>query len=153
MVAIATFGLSYLSGEGTLIVLGGLGVAYFIVILIYLAYDLIASWRKGGESASRDVGVASFLLGTFFGSIFAALVAGESISGIQFQSFGWLQVNGLVGVVFFSFVCLTWLQQRRVSKFKRCPDCVEEVRKAANVCKFCGYRWATGGETSGRQPE
>jgi hypothetical protein len=25
---------------------------------------------------------------------------------------------------------------------KTCPDCAEEVREAANVCRFCGYRFA-----------
>jgi hypothetical protein len=25
--------------------------------------------------------------------------------------------------------------------YKTCPDCAEEVRAAANVCRFCGYRF------------
>jgi hypothetical protein len=24
---------------------------------------------------------------------------------------------------------------------KTCPDCAEEVKEAANVCRFCGYRF------------
>ena len=26
---------------------------------------------------------------------------------------------------------------------KICPDCAEEVKAAARVCRFCGYRWPT----------
>ena len=28
---------------------------------------------------------------------------------------------------------------------KICPDCAEEVKAAARVCRFCGYRWPTRG--------
>ena len=26
---------------------------------------------------------------------------------------------------------------------KRCPDCAETIKAAANVCRFCGYRFET----------
>lgn len=29
----------------------------------------------------------------------------------------------------------------RASSVKECPDCLESVKKAARVCRYCGYRW------------
>ena len=34
------------------------------------------------------------------------------------------------------------LKQRLYDEeFKKCPDCAEDVKKEARVCKHCGYRW------------
>jgi hypothetical protein len=30
-----------------------------------------------------------------------------------------------------------------VAKFKQCPDCAEQVRAAARICRFCGYSFAS----------
>ena len=30
-----------------------------------------------------------------------------------------------------------------LGEVKVCPDCAEEVKAAARVCRFCGYRWPT----------
>ena len=37
-----------------------------------------------------------------------------------------------------------------LGEVKVCPDCAEEVKAAARVCRFCGYRWPTrvGGDQS-----
>ena len=32
-------------------------------------------------------------------------------------------------------------QELHDAKFKKCPDCAEDVKKEARVCKHCGYRW------------
>jgi hypothetical protein len=37
------------------------------------------------------------------------------------------------------------------SETKTCPDCAEEVKAAARVCRFCGYRF-TGDEQPGQEP-
>ncbi len=35
---------------------------------------------------------------------------------------------------------------RRTRGAKLCPDCAEEVKSAAHVCKHCGYRFAVQGK-------
>lgn len=32
-------------------------------------------------------------------------------------------------------------KRARAASVKECPDCLETVKKAARVCRWCGYRW------------
>jgi len=36
------------------------------------------------------------------------------------------------------------LRRRPGPQTKQCPDCAETILAAANVCRFCGYRFALG---------
>jgi Uncharacterised protein family UPF0547 len=42
-----------------------------------------------------------------------------------------------------AFIGSVMLLQSRQAKTKKCPDCAETVLADANVCKHCGYRFAS----------
>jgi hypothetical protein len=42
-----------------------------------------------------------------------------------------------------AFIGSVMLLQSRQAKTKKCPDCAEAVLADANVCKHCGYRFAS----------
>ncbi len=37
---------------------------------------------------------------------------------------------------------------REASDEHACPDCAEQIKKAARVCRFCGYRFQTSDDTA-----
>ena len=38
-----------------------------------------------------------------------------------------------------------WSLSRSTIEVKSCPDCAETILAKANVCRFCGYRFASVG--------
>jgi hypothetical protein len=140
IVAVVTFGLSYLTTNGVVTALGVVGIAWFAVGGLLFGQGLIRSWRD--ETAS----VLQFYLLLFCLTlvlyILVSQCVGHPASGSHFHSFSWLQVNGLAGIGLAALAGIALLQDRHQANFKRCPDCYEEIRRAARVCKFCGYRWA-----------
>ena len=53
----------------------------------------------------------------------------------------WLLTSPL-GVGILSFVVVRYFYERDQQKQKkRCPRCDEEIRRAAMVCRFCGYQY------------
>jgi hypothetical protein len=39
------------------------------------------------------------------------------------------------------FVIYDERKKARAASVKECPDCLETVKRAAGVCRYCGYRW------------
>lgn len=47
---------------------------------------------------------------------------------------------------------LAWdLYERDKASRKVCPDCCEEVKVGARVCRYCGYRWTEAWASGGRR--
>jgi hypothetical protein len=40
------------------------------------------------------------------------------------------------------FLPRSWSWARTRTELKKCPDCAETILRDANVCRFCGYRFA-----------
>jgi hypothetical protein len=142
IVTIIAFALSYVTETERLVFLGALGVVWFVVLTVLVGRDLFTNLRTSGPIWS---GVLSFF---FFGLVIyigvEALING-SVSGLDLHSFSWLQVNGLFGIAVGLTIGFVALRSRYTAQFKRCPDCCEDVREAAKVCKFCTFRWPAGG--------
>jgi len=57
-------------------------------------------------------------------------------------------VLGVLALVVAPLLLLLWLRwktQDHRDDAKECPDCRETVRRVANVCRHCGYRWRPAG--------
>lgn len=53
----------------------------------------------------------------------------------------------VIGVGLIVVYAVSWAWSRtswgqRAQGFKRCPDCAEDVKHRAHVCRYCGYRFA-----------
>ncbi|HEX4752500.1 MAG TPA: hypothetical protein VH268_06355 [Solirubrobacterales bacterium] len=142
VVTIIAFALSHVTETELLVFLGALGTIWFVAIFILVGRYLITNLRTSGSFWSAAFSVLLLVLVVYIGA--EALFRG-SVSGLDFDSFSWLQLNGLVGIAFGLIIGFVELRYRYAAQFKRCPDCDEDVRKAAKVCKFCAFRWPAEG--------
>ena len=82
------------------------------------------TWTAGTAGALRE-GVRAVLL--------AAVVVALVVVAI----FAPVYAVALAAIIFFVNRLVDAGERRKV-----CPDCAERVLSAANVCRFCGYRFA-----------
>ena len=91
--------------------------------------------------------VFSSLGRNLFGERFGAWL-GAMLGGLVWASFmprPELELLGLLLVLVVAPVLLGWVSRTglgiRARGAKTCPDCAEEVKHQAKVCKHCGYRF------------
>ena len=72
--------------------------------------------------------------------------------------FGWLLIGLILGIFGLILAAVLpslkgtieyeeppgFLSSTRRAKMKKCPDCAEQIRADARVCKHCGYRFDAG---------
>lgn len=98
-------------------------------------------------------------LGIFFiiVAIACGIMAGSTVIAEEEVIRGWL----VVGAIFFviGLICIAaggtrkvqvvqttpaaHLDKPNLNDFKICPDCAEEVKKEAKICRFCKYTFKT----------
>jgi hypothetical protein len=130
--AIVAFGKLLVSGWSSWSsVLPWLGWAYLALIFVGGAAGLI--WPKRLDISRVTAGIALLVVAAVGSS---AAVEGERT---------FLYLLGGLGAGLGLFAAATYylaLQRSKASSVKTCPDCAEDVKVAAKVCKHCGYRFA-----------
>jgi hypothetical protein len=89
---------------------------------------------------------AQRLVGLVFPMIFAAVLLGAFASGDYF----FLYVMGVLGLILFPASALLEYrreQRKRRDQVQKCPDCAENVKVEARVCRYCGYRFKPASST------
>ncbi len=83
------------------------------------------------------------LLGERFGAWLGAIIGG--LVWASFMPRPELELGGLLLLLVIAPVLLGWFSRTRLGQrtrgAKTCPDCSEEVKHQAKVCKHCGYRF------------
>lgn len=129
--AVVAFGKLLLSGWSSLeSVLLWLGWAYVALLSVF---GLAALVWPGQTVKARLQALAAVVFGT--GLMWSAAVNDER---------GTLYVIGAVGLsVGIVAAAAYYLQMRQLAakSVKTCPDCAEQVKVAAKVCRYCRYRF------------
>jgi hypothetical protein len=139
-IAALTFVISYVSTVDMFAFLGVLGVIWTTAVFVASVRSLITTWR--GDGSIWSIAAWSFCAVLFL-YLGMSVLFDDSRYGLQFTGLSWLQMYGLVGVVVGLTIGVLEIKYRYSARFKGCPDCDEDVRVAAKVCKFCAYRWPT----------
>jgi Uncharacterised protein family UPF0547 len=62
------------------------------------------------------------------------------------SAFGWVVLTLITGPI--ALIALLMMPTR--SGLKTCPQCAEEVKEAANICRFCGFQFESEPEETYR---
>ena len=85
------------------------------------------------------------LLGERFGAWLGAILGG--LVWASFMPKPELELSGLVLVMIIFPVLLGWFSRTKMGQrtrgAKTCPDCFEEIKTQAKVCKHCGFRFGS----------
>ncbi|MEY4529535.1 MAG: hypothetical protein RLZZ156_256 [Deinococcota bacterium] len=85
------------------------------------------------------------LLGERFGAWLGAILGG--LVWASFMPKPELELSGLVLVMIIFPVLLGWFSKTKMGQrtrgAKTCPDCSEEIKNQAKVCKHCGFRFGS----------
>jgi hypothetical protein len=94
--------------------------------------SVFVAWRRSKPAHESGLWWA-------FAAAAAVIAIGGAIGG------GRGDLVPLVGAAMWFSVCtgpLVWdLYEKDKASRKQCPDCCEEVKVGARVCRYCGYRW------------
>ncbi len=112
-------------------------IGYLVLSVGLLAAGLVWIWKS---YSSRWVRGPLMLIGplalgfALFGGWGLLFASGE---GAKLIFAGLYLAYGLWAATTY----VTVMARRAKASRKRCPDCAETVKSAANVCQHCGYRW------------
>lgn len=129
--AVVAFGKLLLSGWSSFgSVLLWLGWAYVVLLAVF---GLVAMVWPGQTIKARLQAAAAVVFGT--GLMWSAAAKGDR---------GALYVIGGVGLsvgIFAAAAYYLQVRERAAKSVKTCPDCAEQVKVAAKVCRYCRYRF------------
>lgn len=136
LVAVISFGLTYIRSDGILFALGLMGLAYGLFSGAFVTV-LFIRWGRRRRGLFLLLLIPFVLLVAFctFGFVIAAVEDG-------FSNFNFLNFFGILGFLLAIVFGVGALHDSYTTSHKACPDCAETVLAKAHVCKHCGYRWS-----------
>lgn len=126
-------------------------------LVILLVVGAVAGWYMLRGATTLDAARRGFLFGAlewvvgFVLMLVGGTMMGASTGGGDAALPGFLAGSfmGCIGLVF-ALVCVLgyfltsrMAREQAASGMKTCPACAEQVQGAAQVCRFCGYSFAT----------
>ena len=76
-------------------------------------------------------------MGFFIFWIFLSILVGAFASSKKRSGFGWFFLSLIISpLIGFIIVAIAGLPR---GELKKCPNCAEQVKSEAKVCRFCGY--------------
>ena len=119
----------------------------FIVVAVSLFAGALAVGRD--RIAKRSASASRFRQEAALIRVAVAVAAAGWLAGALADSELVVLVGTLVASACVAGAVIFDLYEIDKASRKRCPDCCEEVKVAASVCRYCGYRWT---DAKGRCP-
>ena len=88
---------------------------------------------EGATKATFRARAYFFVIGCFFAAFFVGI-------GTDPLDATWI-VIGAIGLGIVAFLAVS-VHRNSLAKLRECPDCAETIKTRANVCRYCGYRFA-----------
>lgn len=134
LVAVLTFGFTYVTGHTALIALGIVGYIYVVIGGVVINVIAIIEERKRGWELVLYVAAALFILVVFL------MLLSDRFTTFVSPHFRFAQGVGTFIILLLLFIGGFELYERGRDR-KKCPECAETVLLSARVCRYCGFRW------------
>jgi hypothetical protein len=81
------------------------------------------------------------------------VVTGAGLAVIAGRDGGFVELGGATVIFATGTGILMWdLYERDKASRKVCPDCCEQVKVGARICRYCGYRWTVADQAPPDDP-